>query len=138
MTVIEQARALREIICDYAAASEDKTLVIAVSSYFQDWTWGKFVVGDVRLDPENGRPYECFAAHDSTVNTDWTIKSRTLWKPYHSRRPEYALPWEAPTGAHDMYLSGEYMVWRDGSVYRCKQNTSYDPELWRDAWEVVE
>jgi hypothetical protein len=37
-----------------------------------------------------------------------------------------------------MYLSGEYMVWRDGSVYRCKQNTSYDPELWRDAWEVVE
>jgi len=137
VTIIEQARALREIIRDYAATAEDKTLVIATAAYCDIWTPGVYAVGDVRTDPDTGYPYECFTAHDSTVNPGWTITERTLWKPYHSRRPEYVLPWEAPTGAHDMYKAGEYMVWTDGSVYRCKQDTAYSPDVLPGAWEVV-
>ena len=34
------------------------------------------------------------------------IDGYNVLKPWHSRKPEYALPWEAPTGAHDMYKAG--------------------------------
>ena len=65
----------------------------------------------------------------------YTIKNRTLWKPWHSRKKEYALPWEAPTGAHDMYKAGEYMIWSDGKVKKCNQNTNFSPDEYPDAWE---
>ena len=61
----------------------------------------------------------------------------TFWKPWHSRKPEYALPWEQPTGAHDIYKAGEYMIWTDGFTYLCNQNTNYSPEEYPDAWEKV-
>ena len=72
-----------------------------------------------------------------TGNTDWTIKVRTVWKPYHSRSPEWALPWEQPTGAHDMYKAGEYMVWTDGLVYECKEDTNFSPVDNPSAWGKV-
>ena len=62
----------------------------------------------------------------------------TLWKPYHSRKKEYALPWEVPTGAHDIYKAGEYMIWTDYSVYRCKADTNFSPADCPDAWELAE
>lgn len=135
MSVIEEARRLRALIKKTASETEDKTLAIAASSYFAPWAPGAYAAGDVRTDPENGYPYECILAHDSTVNTDWTIKTRTLWKPYHSRKKEYALPWEAPTGAHDRYKAGEFMVWTDCGTYRCLTDTTYSPEDNPAAWE---
>ena len=114
-------------------ASEDKTMAIACSGFFLPWERGKYAAGDVRTD--NGKPYECMKAHDSTINTDWTIKNRTLWKPYHSRDKRWALPWEAPTGAHDIYKDGEYMIWTDGSVYQCVQDTNFSPVDYPAAWE---
>ena len=74
-------------------------------------------------------------AYDGTVQQDWTIDNRTLWKPWHSRKAEYALPWEAPTGAHDMYKAGEYMIWTDGSVKKCVQDTNFSPIEYPQAWE---
>ena len=62
---------------------------------------------------------------DGTVQQDWTIDTPSLWKPWHSRKPEYALPWEQPTGAHDMYKAGEYMIWTDGTVKKCIQDTNF-------------
>ena len=47
------------------------------------------------------------------------------------------MPWVAPTGAHDMYLTGDYMVWTDGTVYLCKENTAYSPEDYAAAWEAA-
>lgn len=63
------------------------------------------------------------------------IDNRTLWKPWHSRKKEYALPWEQPTGAHDMYKAGEYMIWTDGTVKKCIQDTNFSPEEYAQAWE---
>lgn len=138
MGVIEQARVLRDLIKNASLKDDDKTLVIGLNKYFDTWKQGVYSVGDVRLHPTTKAPYECIMAHDSTVNTDWTIDVRTLWKPYHSRKKEFALPWEAPTGSHDMYKAGEYMIWTDGEIYLCKSDTNYSPADYAQAWELVE
>ena len=116
--------------------TDDKTDGIAccglIPTYEQNHAYS---VGDVRLHPDTGYPKECIQAYDGAVQQDWTIDTATLWKPWHSRKPEYALPWEAPTGAHDMYKVGEYMIWTDGAVKKCIQDTNFSPEEYPQAWE---
>lgn len=118
------------------AESDDKTEGIAcrglIPVYEQNHAYS---VGDVRLHPITGTPKECMTAYDGSVQQDWTIDTATLWKPWHSRKKEYALPWEAPTGAHDMYKSGEYMIWTDGSIKKCIQDTNFSPTEYAHAWE---
>ena len=128
----------RAVLAEKLAGSEDKTLAIACMAFFEPWTPGAYAAGDIRTNPETGYPRECILAHDSRVNTDWTITTATLWKPYHSRKKEYALPWEAPTGAHDLYKAGEYMVWTDYSIYRCVSDTSFSPADYPAGWQSVE
>lgn len=135
MKHIENARKLRKLLTAFATESEDKTLAIACMAFFEPWAPGAYAVGDIRTDPETGYPRDCMVAHDSTVNPGWTIKTASIWKPYHSRKKEYALPWEQPTGAHDIYKVGEYMVWTDYSVYRCKADTNFSPVEYSGAWE---
>ena len=132
--------ALQEIqtqaVLAQVAESEDKTLGIQCMALFPVYEQNKqHEVGEVATHPETGYPYECMTAYDGTVQQDWTIENRTLWKPWHSRKPEYAMPYEAPTGAHDMYKSGEYMIWTDGVVYLCKENTNFSPEEYPADWE---
>lgn len=116
--------------------SEDKTDAIACAALFKTWTPGKYKVGDIRLNPATGYPRECILAHDSMENADWTIDVATLWRPYHSRSAQWALPYEPPTGSHDMYKVGEYMVY-NGSVYVCKLDTNYNPDDLAQAWERI-
>ena len=127
----------RAILTEKLAQTDDKTLAIACMAFFAPWTPGKYAAGDIRTDPETGYPRECITAHDSTVNTDWTIATASIWKPYHSRKREYALPWEVPTGAHDIYKAGEYMIWTDYEVYLCKMDTNFSPADYAGAWEKV-
>lgn len=129
-------RYIKEKLLEEIKSSEDKTKAIACSGLFLSWEPGIYEVGDIRTD--EGKPYECMTAHDSITNTSWTIKERTLWKPYHSREVEWALPYEAPTGAHDMYKTGEYMIYTDGKTYKCLSDTNYSPVEYAQAWEVVE
>lgn len=120
------------------AESEDKTLGIQCMALFPTYIQNKqHDSGEVATHPETGYPYECMTAYDGTVQQDWTIDNRTLWKPWHSRKKEYALPWEKPTGAHDMYKAGEYMVWTDGTVCRCNVDTDRGPDVLPDNWETV-
>lgn len=91
--------------------------------------------GKPDTSPKTGYPYECITQHDSVSNPDWTIDNRTLWKPWHSRSIDYALPYEAPTGAHDMYKVGEYMIYTDKSIYKCIQDTNFSPTDYPQAWE---
>ena len=118
------------------AESEDKTLGIQCVALFPVYEQNKqHDAGEVATHPGTGYPYECMTAYDGTVQQDWTIDNRTLWKPWHSRKAEYALPWEQPTGAHDMYKLGEYMIWTDGTVKKCVQNTNFSPDEYAQAWE---
>lgn len=134
--------ALQEIqtqaVMEQIAESEDKTLGIQCMALFPVWKRGNYVEGDVRTDPDTGYPYECIVAHDSITNTgdDWTIKNRALWSAWHSRKKEYALPWEKPeTGTSGIYHVGEYMVWTDGTVKKCLRNTNFSPEEYPADWE---
>lgn len=132
-------RYARTKLQEEVATMDDKTDAIACKGlfpvYVQDHSYS---VGDVRLHPETGSPKECMTAYDGSVQPDWTIDTPTLWKPWHSRKPEYAPPWEAPTGAHDMYKAGEYMIWEDGTTQHCKQDTNFSPAEYPQAWETVE
>lgn len=125
----------KALLSEKLDGNEDKTLAIACMAMFEPWTKGAYIVGDVRTNPTTGYPYECILDHDSTNNPTWDISVRTLWKPYHSRKKEFALPWEQPTGVHDMYKSGEYMIWTDGEIYLCKSDTNYNPSEYGQAWE---
>lgn len=136
-TEAEGITALYKSLLQDATAGEDKTLGIACMALFPVWERGNYIVGETRTDPETGYPYECIIPHDSITNVgdDYTIKNRTLWKPWHSRSAEYALPWERPVGAHDMYKAGEYMIWTDKSIKKCIEDTSYSPDEYPQAWE---
>ena len=128
----------KAVLAQIIAESDDKTLGIQCMALFPVYEQNKqHEVGGVATHPETGYPYECMTAYDGTVQQDWTIDNRTLWKPWHSRKKEYALPYEAPTGAHDMYKAGEYMIWRDGLVYLCNEDTNFSPEEYPQAWEVA-
>ena len=103
----------------------------------REWQPGVFVMGDVRQ--RLGAPYKCVQAHDSTANPGWTPEATpALWMQYHGTTPESARPWIAPTGAHDMYKAGEYMIWTDGRIKKPKMDTAYSPADYAQAWEVSE
>ena len=100
----------------------------------REWQPGAFAVGDVRQ--RLGAPYKCVQAHDSTANPSWTPEATpALWMQYHGTTPESARPWIAPTGEHDMYKAGEYMIWTDGRVKKAKMDTAYSPTDYPQAWE---
>lgn len=99
------------------------------------WKPGAYGVGDVRV--YEGIPYRCVQRHDSTNNPAWTpYVVPTLWAQYHGTTHDTARPWVAPTGAHDTYKAGEFMVWQDGKIYRCAWETVYSPAEAPSAWEV--
>ena len=125
----------KTVLTERIAESEDKTLGIQCMALFPVYEQNKqHDAGEVATTQETGYPYECMTAYDGVIQQDWTIDNRTLWKPWHSRKKEYALPWEMPTGAHDMYKSGEYMIWTDGKVKKCNQNTNFSPDEYPQAW----
>ena len=110
-------------------------IVIQTAGFILPWKERDYKLDDVRL--WEGQPRRCCQAHDSTGNSTWTPAVASLWAPYHGTTPETALPWIAPTGAHDMYKTGECMIWTDGKTYKCKQNTAYSPTDYAQAWEVT-
>lgn len=115
---------------------EDAAAINRVATLVRPWKLGAYAVGDVRV--YGGIPYRCVQAHDSTQNPAWTPEAEpALWMQYHGTTPETARPWVEPTGAHDMYRAGEYMIWTDGSTYKCVQNTAYSPGDQPQAWETV-
>lgn len=128
-------RIKREAIA--AAPTADPDDVIADAALLQPWVPGNYTTGDVRV--QNSYPYKCCQAHDSTDNPDWDpATNRALWVPYHATTAKWALPYAAPTGAHDAYQDGEYMVWTDGQIYRCNtDNTVWGPDTLPDVWDVA-
>ena len=128
-------RIKREAIAAAPTAAPDD--VIADAALLRPWTPGDYAAGNVRV--QDGYPYKCCQAHDSTDNPDWDpATQRALWAPYHAKTAKWALPYVAPTGAHDAYQSGEYMIWPDGQIYRCNtDNTVWGPDTLPDVWDVA-
>lgn len=115
---------------------EDDDERIKVSGLYDDWSAGKYSVGDIRN--ANGQTWECYQAHDNAVYPDITPDNTawyTFWRPLHGKTPETARPWVAPQGAHDMYHTGEYMIYTDGKLYKCLSDTNFSPTEYAQAWE---
>lgn len=115
--------------------------VITVAALYADWTEGAYQVGDIRLAWYSGahQLWKCRQAHDTATYPDITPDGtawRTFWIPFHGASPETAQDWIAPSGAHDQYEAGEYMIW-NGQTYKCLSATVYTPEEYAQAWEVV-
>lgn len=130
-------RAARDARTAAPAAPADD--VIADMALLQEWEPGKYAVGDVRV--RVGQPRRCLQAHDSTAQGDaWAPENApALWGPYHATSARWALPWVQPTCADDSYRAGEYMIWTDGLIYRCKADaTVHGPDVLPQAWEVQE
>ena len=103
------------------------------------WEAGKHTAGEVYSTGE--QIWQCIQDYDNAVYPD-IVPGNAAWntfhKPYHGTTKETAMPWVQPTGAHDMYLTGEYMVWTDGLTYHCKADTVYTPTEYAAAWEVAD
>ena len=140
MTESQRAQffAIRKSMDTFVEKIVDNPVEINDNQYvIRKWNPGAYVIGDVRV--YNNVPYKCVQSHNSTGNDGWNPPATpALWMQYHGTSVESARPWLAPTGAHDMYKTGEYMVWTDGKTYMCKMDTVYSPTDYAQAWEAVE
>lgn len=111
--------------------------VIGVAAVLPLWKEGKHTAGSVVQ--QDGQPWRCLQDHDSTGNPTWCPGvAPSLWGAYHATTATRALPWQAPTGAHDAYNKGEYMVWTDGVTYLCDRDaTVHDPDVLPAAWVAI-
>ena len=110
-------------------------IIINAKELILPWQEGKYVIDDVRV--WEGQPRRCCQAHDSTGNSEWTPAVASLWASYHGTTATTALPWVAPTGAHDIYLVNEYMIFIDNKTYKCLQNTNFSPTEYAAAWQEI-
>ena len=115
------------------AAAQGAAKINAMSALIRPWKPGAYAVGDIRA--EDGVPYKCVQAHDSSANPGWMPSAvPALWMQYHGTSRETARAWVAPAGAHDMYLTGEWMIYTDGVLYECLSDTAYSPDGAPSAW----
>lgn len=132
----KQARALDD--------DEDK---LHVTVLYEDWAAGKHEVGEIynthaggSLGSEWEQTWEVYQAYDNDTYPD-IVPGNSAWytfnRPLHGKSPETARPFVPVQGSHDMYRTGEYMIYTDGKTYRCKSDTNFSPEDYPDAWEVV-
>lgn len=118
----------------FVVADNDR---LAASALYPKWVEGQHAVGEVYT--ARGQVWECIQAYDNAVYPDIVPGSAawgTFHRPLHATSPDMARPWVQPTGAHDMYKAGEYMM-LDGVLYKCLQDTAYSPTEFAGAWEVV-
>ena len=115
---------------------------IRASGLYQDWQAGVYAAGDICNTVAEGKlqTWECFQAHDNAAYPDIVPGNAawfTFWRPLHGKTPETARPFVPVQGSHDLYRTGEYMVYTDGIPYRCIQDTNFSPEEYGAAWEKV-
>ena len=131
-------RATMETLFEKAASDLTADEIIEAKTLCRSWEEGAHKTGEVYT--ADGQVWQCIQDYDNAVYPD-IVPGNAAWKtfhkPYHGTTAETALPYVAPTGAHDMYLAGEYMVWTDGHTYKCLQGTAYSPAEYAAAWEVM-
>lgn len=112
---------------------------IRASGLYPEWQEGTHAKGDIYN--AEGQTWECYQAYDNATHPD-IRPGESAWytfnRPLHGTTPETARPFVPVQGAHDMYRAGEYMVWKDGKTYRCKEDTNFSPEDYAQAWEEAD
>ena len=129
---------MKKLLSTFSDSLDDEDKLHLYGLY-EKWSDKKYTVGDVFNS--GGQTWECYAALDPALNpgvTPDTPAWYNFFRPLHGKTPDTARRFVAVHGAHDMYHAGEYMVWTDGKIYRCTQDTNFSPEDYEAAWEVYE
>lgn len=133
----EEAAAVRaDVESLFVASTMDDDGKISASYLCKEWKLGKYEKGEVYN--ANGQTWECYQSYDNAVYPDITPGNPawyTFNRPLHGKSQDTARPWVAPQGAHDMYHTGEYMIYTDGKLYKCLSDTNFSPEEYPQAWE---
>lgn len=112
--------------------------IIMCSALYDEWEPGSHTAGDVF--GVGGDPWECYQSYDNAVHPD-IAPGNSAWytfnRPYHGTSRETAREFVHPTGAHDMYKTGEWSV-QGGKFTRCLSDTAYSMEEYAAAWKVEE
>ena len=131
-------RAQMEAAFEKATPNMTADEVIRSRVLCKPWKPGKHSAGEIYATAN--QVWKCIQDYDHAIypkiapeNATWG----TFHTPYHGTTPDTAMPWVQPTGAHDIYLTGEYMVWTDGLIYRCLSSTNYSPANYARAWEIA-
>lgn len=144
----DEAEAVRtQIESMYAAAGMDADGRISNRNLAPLWQPGNHKTGEVfrtnagdGLGPEWEQVWRVYQDYDNAVYPD-VAPGESAWLtfniPYHGTTPETALPFVPGQPAHAIYHVGEYMIFTDGYTYKCKQDTTYSPSEYADAWEKV-
>jgi hypothetical protein len=130
--IAARTRLERMMVARVAAGGNDDD-VISLTPLFAAWDNATdYREGDIVR--HNGEPYCAIRAVPSGLN--WSPSAApSEWASYHGRTRATALTWRQPTGAHDMYRAGEWMIWQ-GSYYECIADTAYSPGEYAGAWVI--
>ena len=124
----------KKIVTDINNHTLSDTETILSKVFVSEWTMKKYTLNEVVS--YDGKLYRCCQAHDATGNPAWIpTDAQSLWAILHGATPETAQDWVQPSGAHDMYITGEYCIY-NAVLYKCVNNTSYAPGIY--GWELVE
>lgn len=127
------AEALKLLIRGKQPATDDERILCG--ALYPDWTAGSHTAGEIYT--ANGQVWECRQAYDNAVYPDIRPDSAawfTFHRPLHGKTAETARDFVHPTGAHDIYRTGEYAIFGQRR-YRCKGDTAYSPDEYAAAWE---
>lgn len=135
---VNEAVAVRsDVESVFLAADMNDDEKIEKSYLCRVWVAGNHQTGETYT--VDGIIWECFQAYDNSVYPD-IIPGNSAWftfnRPLHGKTPETAQPWIKPQGSHDIYRTGEYMVYINGLTYKCVSDTNFSPEEYAQAWQV--
>lgn len=113
---------------------------IRASGLFDEWTAGNHTVGEIfntyHADGTLEQTWECFQAYNNAVYPD-IAPGNSAWytfnRPLHGKSRATARPFTPVQGSHDMYHTGEWMIF-GGSYYECGQDTNFSPVDYARAW----
>lgn len=108
---------------------------ITVSGLYSDWMAGNHTVGEIYNAV--GQTWECYQAYDNSVYPDITPENpawHTFNRPLHGKSRETARVFVKPTGSHNIYRKGEWMIFAN-TYWVCKIDTAYSPVEYAQAWE---
>lgn len=137
MSMIEQAKAIRDAM-DYAGASLDEDTSLICVALYRPWkvgvnykvndrfTYGVNSVGDPQL-------YHVAQAH--TSQDDWRPDAvPALYTPLGLNEEGYPI-WTQPIGTHDAYNTGDIVQYKDKLYRSLIDGNVWSPEAYPQGWE---
>ena len=123
------------------AAEMSGTEIIAMERAVPAWSheqdYSAWPVGAPVAD--GGQVWPLIQPHNAANYEGRPSTLRALWGLAHTKDPTRAKPWVDPYGTSGMYMTGECYLAKDGTVYRCLQDsTVHDATALPSAWEEVE